>query len=279
MVRRLRLDGTSLRLEDFQALLDGESVQLSIAPDAKRAVRAARKLVDQHVAAGDAVYGLTTGFGKLKSVAIERGDLEQLQENLVLSHCCGVGAPMPRNEVRAAQVLRINGLVRGHSGVRLATLEKLVRLFNAGFTPEIPQQGSVGASGDLAPLAHMAAATMGHGRASVGDGKVTSARRALKALGEEPVVLAAKEGLALINGTEIMKGTGVLAYLRACNVSRAADAIAALSIEALFGSLKPFDERLAALKGHTGHARCAANVRACLVDSEVLQSHQDCDRV
>jgi len=186
---------------------------------------------------------------------------------------------MPRNEVRAAQILRLNGLVRGLSGVRLATLEKLVRLFNAGFTPEIPQQGSVGASGDLAPLAHMVAATMGHGRASVGDGRVTSAKRALKQAGEEPVELVAKEGLALINGTEIMKATGVLAYLRARNLSRAADAIAALSIEALFGSAKPFDERLAELKGHAGHARCASNVRACLAGSAVLESHADCDRV
>jgi len=276
--RTLALDGSSLGLDDLRALARGESVELALKPAAKDAVARARTLVEEHVRSGEAVYGITTGFGKLKSVAIGAADLEELQENLILSHACGVGEPMPAEEVRIAQVLRLNGLARGRSGVTIELVEKLVRLFNAGFVPVVPRKGSVGASGDLAPLAHMAAACMGHGEAFAG-GRRMPARDALRAVGEEPIAPRAKEGLALVNGTEIIKAVGVVAWLRAENVSKAADAIAATSIEALLGSAKPFDARLADLKGHAGHANAAANVRACLAGSQVLASHADCDRV
>jgi histidine ammonia-lyase len=275
---RIVLDGTSLTLDDLVPCLLGEPVGLALAPAAKRQVRAARAVVDAHVAAGDVVYGLTTGFGKLKSVAIPRGRLEELQENLILSHACGSGAPLSQGEVRAAQVLRLNGLVRGHSGIRLELAEALVRLFEKGFVPLVPEQGSVGASGDLAPQAHMAAAYMGHGEAFVGE-KRMSARRALKAIGEPPLVLAAKEGLALINGIEVMTAIAAGVWRRAAELSKAADVLAALSLEALQGSVKPFDARVAELKGQPGHARTAANVRALLAGSEVLQSHASCGRV
>ena len=162
--------------------------------------------------------------------------------------------------------------------MRWELLEQLVRLFNKGFVPLVPQKGSVGASGDLAPLAHMSAAAMGHGEAFVG-GKRKSARAALKAIGEPPIVLAAKEGLALINGTEIIKAIAVALLWRADNISKAADLLAALSIEALLGSAKPFDERFADLKGQDGHRRASRNVRACLAGSKVLASHAACDRV
>ncbi|HTF87323.1 MAG TPA: histidine ammonia-lyase [Planctomycetota bacterium] len=277
-MKQLALDGRSLALGDFKELFRGEDVQLSIAAPAMAAVARARALVEKHVAAGDVVYGLTTGFGKLKSVAIARADLVALQTNLVLSHCCGVGAPMPIAEVRAAQVLRLNGLVRGHSGVRPEVCDFLVRLFNKRFVPVVPQQGSVGASGDLAPLAHMAAATMGHGEAYV-DGVRMSAAAALAKVGEKALVLEAKEGLALINGTEIMKAIAVGILLRAANLSRAADAIASLSVEALQGSAVPFDARFAELKGHSGHRRTSDNLRRCLADSAVMAGHADCDRV
>mgnify|MGYP000865331721 CR=1 FL=1 len=276
--KTLSLDGTSLSLADLRPLVRGENVALAVSPKARKAVQRARELVEAHVERGEVVYGITTGFGKLKSVAIAAQDLEELQENLILSHCCGVGEPMPVEEVRVAQVLRLNGLVRGHSGLSLALVDALVALFNAGFVPVVPRKGSVGASGDLAPLAHMAAAYMGHGDAHVG-GKRMSARAALKKVGIAPVKLGAREGLALINGTEIIKALGVCAYWRAENVSKAADAVAALSIEGLLGSVKPFDARFAALKGHAGHARTSANVRRCLAGSEVLASHADCDRV
>ncbi|MCA8980480.1 MAG: histidine ammonia-lyase [Planctomycetes bacterium] len=274
----LRLDGRSLSLDDLAPLARGAALTVSVTKDAKAAVKRARKLVEDHVAAGDVVYGLTTGFGKLKSVAIATEDLETLQKNLVLSHCCGVGEPMLDEEVRIAQVLRLNGLVRGHSGVRDSLVDALVRLFNKGFTPVVPQQGSVGASGDLAPLSTMAATYMGYGKARIG-GKTKTAKAALKDVGEEPIVLQAKEGLALINGTEIMKAVGVRSYLRALNLSKAADVIASLSLEALLGSLKPFDDRLATLKGNEGHRRTSANLRKLLEGSGVLASHADCDRV
>ena len=277
-VKRLRLDGASLTIERLSPLVRGEDLHLSVSAGAKARVKEARALVDELVEDGEVVYGVTTGFGKLKDVAVPSEDLVELQENLVLSHCCGVGEPMPIEEVRIAQVLRLNGLLRGHSGVRSQTIDKLVRLFNAGFVPEVPRQGSVGASGDLAPLSHMAAAYMGHGRATLG-GRSMTAKAALKKLGEEPLVLHAKEGLALINGTEIMKAVGVVVCERARALSKLSDAIASLSIEALFGSATPFDKRLADLKGDPGHERTASNVRACLKSSEVLKSHTDCDRV
>ncbi len=275
---KLILDGSSLTLENFAPLLRGEEVVLGLGAKAKAAVRRARAQVERTVKSGAVVYGLTTGFGRLKSVAIESKDLVELQRNLVLSHCCGVGDPMPASEVRAMQVLRLNGLARGHSGVRLSTLEHGIRLFNAGFVPIVPQQGSVGASGDLAPLAHIAAASMGHGRVWLG-GKALGAAAALRKIGELPLELEAKEGLALINGTECMKAIGGLVALRAANLSKVADIAAALTIEALFGSSKPFDPRLADLKGHAGHRRTSNNVRALLEGSHVLASHADCTRV
>jgi len=166
-LKTLHLDGTSLSLDDLATLARGAEVRIDVTPAALEAVQRSRELVEERVRAGDVVYGLTTGFGKLKNVAIAAEDLDRLQQNLVLSHCCGVGEPMPAREVRVAQVLRLNGLVRGYSGIRVELVEALVRLFNAGFVPVVPQQGSVGASGDLAPLAHMAATYMGHGEAWV----------------------------------------------------------------------------------------------------------------
>jgi histidine ammonia-lyase len=276
----LVLDGRTLALDDLAPIARGTapSARLALSSEARERVARARRVVEEHVSAGDVVYGLTTGFGKLKSVAIPRAKLAELQENLVLSHCCGTGAPLAVEEVRLAQVLRLNGLARGHSGVRVELVEALARLYDKGFVPVVPGKGSVGASGDLAPHAHMAAACLGYGEAWV-RGARAPAREALAALGERPLSLEAKEGLALINGTEVTKAIGVAALVQAENLSRCADAIAALSIEALLGSAKPFDERLSELKGSEGHRRAAANVRACLADSQVLASHAGCDRV
>jgi histidine ammonia-lyase len=277
-VNTLTLDGASLTPEALLPLARGAELELAIAPAAKEAVARSRAVVDRHVEQGDIVYGLTTGFGRLKNVAIDRTDLVALQRNLVLSHCCGVGEPMPTEEVRLAQVFRLNSLLRGYSGIRVKLVEALVRLFNKGFVPVVPRKGSVGASGDLAPLAHMAAAYLGHGEACV-DGRRMSAADALRALDEAPLELQAKEGLALINGTEVIKAVGFVAWSRATMLSKAADVIGALTLEALFGSLKPFDPRLAELKGSSGHARTASNVRRCLDGSAVLESHTACDRV
>lgn len=274
----LHLDGSSLTLDDLRPLFRGETPELVVSEEAMRRVALARDLVDRSVASGDAVYGLTTGFGKLKNVSIDREDLGVLQQNLVLSHCCGVGEPMSIHEVQAIQVLRLNGLLRGHSGVRTELIERLVAFHREEFVPLVPQKGSVGASGDLAPLSHMAAAYMGHGEVFL-RGERMSAESALGKLGMSPLELMAKEGLALINGTEVMGAIAAGVLLRSIDVSKSADAIASLTIEALFGSSKPFDHRLAELKGQPGHERTARNVRTCLADSRVQESHVDCDRV
>jgi histidine ammonia-lyase len=264
---QLLLDGRSLRLDDLLPLARGERVTLAVAPSALERVRAAREIVDRHVERRDVVYGLTTGFGKLKNVSIALEDLGTLQRNLILSHCCGVGEPMPLPEVRVAQVLRLNGLLRGHSGVRTELIAKLVRLFDAELVPLVPQQGSVGASGDLAPLAHMTAAYMGHGEAYV-RGERMSASRALAAVGS--AARARREGgLALINGTEIMKAVGALSRC-APRISRAADAILALTIEALLGASSP-STRVSPTSQQRGQRRTAAKARMPR-SSEVLPS-------
>ena len=274
----LRLDGTSLQLEDLKPLFRGLRPELLVTDEAKQRVARAHALVESSVASGEAIYGLTTGFGKLKNVSIDRRDLGQLQENLILSHCCGLGDPMPIEEVRAVQVLRLNGLLRGHSGVRVELIERLCAFYKAEFVPLVPQKGSVGASGDLAPLAHMAAAYMGYGEVYL-RGERMPASKGLKEIAAEPLRFEAKEGLALINGTEVMCAIGAGVLIRAIHVSKVADAIASLTIEALFGSSKPFDSRIAELKGQPGHMRAAANVRVCLADSRVQESHVNCNRV
>ncbi|MEL6427873.1 MAG: histidine ammonia-lyase [Planctomycetota bacterium] len=278
----LRLDGNSLGLADLAPLVAageaGSPLQVEIDPSVHEGLRASRAMVEGHLAAGDVVYGLTTGFGKLKSEVIPTDQIAELQRNLVLSHSVGVGDPMPLREVRIAQVLRLNSLLRGVSGVRPALVEHLAAVVNAGFVPVVPQQGSVGASGDLAPLSHMAAAMMGYGEAWLG-GRVLPARDALDAAGLPPLELEAKEGLALINGTEIMKASAVVSVHRAQNASKAADAICALTLEALKGTDRPFQDILARLKNNEGQRRTAANVRACLAGSEILKSHAGCNRV
>ena len=274
----LRLDGQSLTLEDLIPITENRPVTVEVSREVFDGLIPSREMVEACLERGDAVYGISTGFGKLKNKAIAAGDLEELQRNLVLSHSVGMGDPLAESEVRMAQVLRLNSLLRGVSGIRVVLAEQLVEFFNRGFVPEVPGQGSVGASGDLAPLSHMVAAYMGFGWTNVG-GKRMPAADALKAVGMQPLVLSAKEGLALINGTEVMKSIGVANVLRARNVSKAADAITALTLEARFGSVAPFQERLAELKANAGQSRTAQNVRLCMQDSEILKSHADCDRV
>ncbi|MFT5199948.1 MAG: histidine ammonia-lyase, partial [Planctomycetota bacterium] len=274
----LPLDGTSLTLEALLPLAQGAPCQIEVTEEVFANLQPSRDMVEQCLVRGDAVYGISTGFGKLKNKAIQPGDLVELQRNLVLSHSVGLGDPLSDEEVRIAQALRLNSLLRGVSGIRIELARRLVEFFNLGFIPEVPGQGSVGASGDLAPLSHMVAAYMGFGFASV-NGRRMPAAEALELLKLEPLELAAKEGLALINGTEVMKAIATINVLRARNLSKAADAITSLTLEAKFGSIYPFQERLAELKANVGQSRTAANVRACLKGSKVLESHADCDRV
>jgi histidine ammonia-lyase len=237
--------------------------------------------VEAIAAAGDeapAVYGVNTGFGALAEKRISSADVAQLQRNLVRSHACGVGPDLGDAEVRAMMVLRAQVVAMGHSGVRTEVVDLLLGMLDKGVCPRIPAQGSVGASGDLAPLAHLALALMGEGEARY-EGTMMDAAEALEQAGLEPVEFAAKEGIALINGTQYMTALGALALHRARTLCTVADVAGAMSIEALKGSKVPFDERLMEVRPHAGQVAVAANMRRLLTQSEIMASHAHCGKV
>ena len=237
-----------------------------------------RLRIDRTENEGAVAYGITTGFGELARVRIPPSDLEALQRNLILSHACGVGDPLPDEVVRALLLLRAASLARGLSGVRVEVVEAILALLNAGVTPIVPSRGSLGASGDLVPLAHAALVLIGEGEAMVAGHKVP-ARDALRAAGVAPLVLQPKEGLALINGTQLMSALLALAVHDGWTLVRSAEVAAAMSLEALLGSLAPFDARLHEARPHRGQAETAARVRGLLVGSGVVASHAGCHRV
>ncbi|MBV8530305.1 MAG: histidine ammonia-lyase, partial [Candidatus Eremiobacteraeota bacterium] len=229
-------------------------------------------------ASGEAIYGVTTGFGRLANISVDPTDAVALQVNLVRSHAAGTGAPLDVAAVRAAGVLRANSLSSGHSGVKPETLDLIVAMLDRGVTPVVPCQGSVGASGDLAPLAHMTLTLLGEGEAFYNGERLRSGI-ALERAGLAPIALGAKEGLALVNGTQVMTAMAALGVLRAERLTAAADLIGAMSLEAYLGTERVFDRRLNDLRPHPGQERVAANLRALLAGSEIVQSHADCDRV
>ncbi|HTX60648.1 MAG TPA: histidine ammonia-lyase [Verrucomicrobiae bacterium] len=272
----VELDGRHLTLESIEAVAEGAAV--SISPQARERVERARRFVDERFAGGTAIYGVTTGFGRLANVHIDPKDAGALQLNLVRSHASGTGAPLDPRAVRAAGTLRANSLSAGHSGIRPETLDLIVELLNRNVTPVVPCQGSVGASGDLAPLAHMSLVLIGEGEAYLA-GERMPAAQALAQAGLTPVTLGAKEGLALINGTQVMTGIAALGVLRSERLAAAADVIAAMSLEAYLGTERVFDRRLNDLRPHPGQSRVAENLRALLAGSEIVQSHRECGRV
>ena len=274
----LTIDGRTLTLDDVDAFLQGRFSKVCVAAAAKKDIAKGRAAIEAILARGQTVYGINTGFGKLASKAIDAADLKTLQKNLLLSHAVGVGRPLEPAIARLALLLRANALARGHSGVRPAVVELLVEMLNRGVTPVIPEQGSVGASGDLAPLAHMALVLIGEGQATV-DGQVLSGIDALARKGLAPIELEAKEGLALINGTPISAAIGAAAFVRARRLATLADVACGLTLEALQGSIRPFDPRVAALRPHPGHAETAQNVRLLMQGSEILESHRNCSKV
>ena len=234
--------------------------------------------VDRIVAGGETVYGVNTGFGLLANTRIPDDRLAELQTNLILSHSAGLGDPLPRHVTRLMIVLKLLGLGRGHSGVRLLVIDALQSLLDHDAMPVIPSQGSVGASGDLAPLAHLISALMGYGRIDVA-GEVLPARDALNRIGLEPLALAPKEGLALINGTQASTALALDALFMGECVFKAAIAAGTLSVDALKGSAKPFDPRVSELRGQPGQIRVAAAIAELLEGSEILTSHVKCSRV
>ena len=273
----LVIDGATLDLAGLEAVArDGREVALAEA--AREAVRASRRVVDAAVERGDVVYGVTTGFGSFADVHIPTAKLLELQVNLVRSHAAGVGAPLEPAETRALMLLRANVLAKGFSGVRLETLEALVAMLNRGVHPVIPAQGSVGASGDLAPLAHLALALIGEGECLV-EGRRVPAARALRAAGLSPLVLQPKEGLALVNGTQLITAVGGLALAEARRLVQSADVIGALTLDALQGTDVAFDPRIHAARPHPGQGACARNLKRLLARSALRESHRECAQV
>lgn len=266
-----------LNLEDFHRVVRlGQPLYLADA--AKTRIAECRTFVDKLVEQGEPVYGLNTGFGRLSSVRIAQQDLKLLQRNLLLSHAIGVGEPFPTEVVRGMLLLRVQSLAMGYSGVRQVVVDYLLEFLKRGITPVVPAQGSVGASGDLAPLSHMCLPLIGEGEVEY-QGQVRAAGEVLREVGLQPLELEAKEGLALINGTQAMCSLLALLLLDADILLKTADIAVAMSVEAIKGSHRPFDEAVTRLRPHPGMAATSANVRKLLDDSEIMRSHIDCDKV
>ena len=272
----MRLDPRAVELATLRQLWAGAPAQLDDA--SMQRVGEAAASVDRIVAGGTTVYGVNTGFGLLANTRIPDERLAELQTNLILSHSAGLGEPLPRHVVRLMIVLKLLGLGRGHSGVRPLIIDALQALLDRDAMPVIPSQGSVGASGDLAPLAHLISALMGYGRIDVA-GEILLAREALGRIGLDALQLAPKEGLALINGTQASTAIALDALFAGERVFAAAIAAGALSVDALKGSAKPFDPRISELRGQPGQIRVAAAINALLEGSEIMTSHVACGRV
>ena len=272
----MKLNPEAIDLATLRQLWSGAEASLDDA--SMRRVTNAAQSVDRIVAGGETVYGVNTGFGLLANTRIPNDRLAELQTNLILSHSAGLGDALPRHVTRLMIVLKLLGLGRGYSGVRTLVIDALQRLLDTNAMPLIPAQGSVGASGDLAPLAHLISALMGYGRIDV-TGEIMSAAKALERIGLDPLQLGPKEGLALINGTQASTALALDALFVGERVFGAAIAAGALSVDALKGSAKPFDPRISELRGQPGQIQVAAAIRRLLDGSEILTSHVACSRV
>ena len=273
---RVALGGAPLEFADLRAIASGARVFLS--PDVPSKVAPSRALIERVLKEGSTVYGVNTGFGQLQSVRIREDEVEQLQLNLIRSHACGCGPELEPRVVRLMLALRAHSLAQGMSGVRLSLLEHLVKMIEADILPIVPSRGSLGASGDLIPLAHLALGLIGEGEVRA-DGRVAKAVDLMRGNGMAPLRLQAKEGLALINGTQAMTSVGAVALLESAEVLRAAHVACALSVEAARGSAKPFDPRVHAIRPHPGQRDSAAALHALLSGSGILDSHRDCGKV
>jgi histidine ammonia-lyase len=271
------LDGSPLSLDAVENVAR-HGAKVAVAAETMASLGKGRAFVDRLASGGEPIYGITTGVGKLKDVVIPAADRRALQRNLVLSHAGGVGAPLAEDETRAVMLLLAASLARGASGVRPEVVETIVACLNRELHPVVPERGSLGSSGDLAPLAHVAACLIGEGDAWI-DGRPAPAREALERAGLTPLTLEAKEGLALLNGTHLQAGLGAFAVLDAVRLVQLADVTGAMSLEALMGSHVAFDERIHRLRPHPGQLATAANLRRLTADSAIIASHRDCTRV
>ncbi len=254
------------------------SVDLSLSSGAGKAIEKSHQTIDEILRSGRTVYGVNTGFGLLASERIDDEDLTTLQRNLVLSHAAGIGEPLDEATVRLILMLKINSLSRGFSGVRVEVIDLLAKLLDSDVYPVIPSQGSVGASGDLAPLAHLAAVLIGESHVTI-NGETLTAKDGLKKAGLEPIVLGPKEGLALLNGTQVSTALAIKNYYRLQRAFNAAILAGALSVDAVKGSRVPFDARIHEIRGQKGQIEVASLYRSILTNSEIEDSHIDCDRV
>ncbi len=286
----LELRGDGLTLDDAEGILRGSIDRLTLSAAARKRVEKSRRALTSLMATGATIYGVNTGFGKLSSQRIEPDEVLALQENLLRSHSVGVGALLSVGVSRLGLALRIQALVKGFSGVTIDLIETLIEMYNRGVVPAIPEQGSVGASGDLAPLAHMALVTMGEGYAFVTKQqnaapgverrlKPLSGRAALRRAHLKPHRPQAKEGLSLINGTQISTALLTDALVRARHLAKIADIAGAMTVEATKSSQRPFDARIQQVRPHPGQIACAANLRRLLSESEVMVSHEHCSKV
>ena len=269
---QLSINGHTLSVHDVVRVARNTQTTVSLSPESQQGIREAREAVERWIAEGRVVYGLTTGFGEFANVVIPADQAAELQVNLIRSHSAGVGDLLPKSVVRAMMLLRANALASGRSGIRLQTVETLLALLNADLVPDIPSQGSVGSSGDLAPLSHLALALIREGSLNG-----FPAASAMEKRGIAPVVLAAKEGLALINGTQMMSALGCLALDHLQYLTKVADVVGALSTDALRGTDNAFDARLHATRPHPGQQVVAQNLRQLLAGSEIRESHRTND--
>ncbi len=271
----LGMDGMSL--EDLVAIAR-EGYKVRLTKESEDRIINARKMIEKWVKEERAIYGVTTGFGALSDVTISKEDTRRLQENILMSHAAGVGNILDNETVRAVMALRIKDLARGHSGICLETVSHLIDLLNRGVWPVVPEKGSVGASGDLAPLAHLCLVLIGKGEAFY-EGQRISGIEGLKKCGLKPLQLKAGEGLALVNGTQVMTAIGGLSVYDAINLSKMTDIAAAMSLEVLMGSKTEFDQRIHQVRPHPGQAAAADNMDRITRDSEIITSHKDCSRI
>lgn len=271
------IDGERLTIEEvYRVAVEDEVV--GIAEECKQKIERSRKIVEEKLEGDEDVYGINTGFGDLASVKIERDKTKELQKNLIFSHASGVGEPLNEEIVRGAMLLRANTLAKGFSGVRFEVVNTLVDMLNGKVHPVVPAKGSVGASGDLAPLAHMSLVLLGEGEAFY-EGERIDGKKAMKEAGIETLELKAKEGLALLNGTQVMTAIGALVIHRTRSLLKSAQIAGSMSLEALMGTSAALDKRVHQIRPHEGQMRCADNLRRLTHKSKIIASHEGCDRV
>ncbi|MDQ3020994.1 MAG: histidine ammonia-lyase [Bacteroidota bacterium] len=271
------ITGNNLTVENsVRIVISNQNISLSKSSVNK--INSSRKLVEKWIANDEIIYGITTGFGEFKDVRISPADLETLQRNLILSHAAGVGKYIPDFIVRLMLLFRINSLAKGYSGVRLKLIDHLIKIFNSGIIPLVPSQGSVGSSGDLAPLAHLALTVIGEGYCKLKD-KIIESKFALEKKNISPIKLSAKEGLALINGTQMMSAYMCKSIFDATRISKLADISGSLSLDALKGTDKAFSEILQKVRPHRGQISSAKNLRKLLEGSEIMRSHESCGKI